>query len=66
MSMAMNMTKNNCKAAVEIMKVLADNKCTVDDTLGILLYVDKELRSASTVPKLDYQAILEKLTSYCD
>lgn len=64
--MGMRITKNNCKAAVGIMELLADNKCTVADVTGILNYVEARIRSATTVPKLDYETILEELISYCD
>ena len=59
--MGMKATENNCKAAVEIMKVLADNKCTVADVWGILDYVEKKIRNVTTVPKQDYDSLLNQL-----
>lgn len=64
--MGMRINENNCRAAVEIMKVLADNKCTVADVTGIFNYVEAKIRNATTVPELDHQAILEELISHCD
>ena len=62
----MKATKNNCKAAVEIMKVLESNNCTVADVCGVLNYVEAMIRKAATVPKQDYDVLLEKLLTSCD
>lgn len=64
--MGMKITRNNCKAAVEIMKVLEENKCTIADVGGILNYVEMRIRNATTVPKQDYSAILGELITACD
>lgn len=59
--MGMKATENNCKAAVEIMKTLADNKCTVADVCGILNYVENKIRNAATVPEQDYDSLLNQM-----
>lgn len=60
--MAMRLTKNNAKAAVEIMKTLAENKCTVADITGIFSYVESKIHYETTVPSLDYERFLQELT----
>lgn len=64
--MGMRATENNAKAAVEIMRVLEENKCTVADVTGILNYVEMRIRNVATVPKQDYSSILKELTSSSD
>lgn len=64
--MAMRSTENNCRAAVEIMKVLEDNNCTVADVCGILNYVEAMIRKVATVPKQDYDTLLSNLFTSCD
>lgn len=61
--MAMRVTQGNAKAAVEIMKVLEENKCTAADIPGIFSYVEMKIRDVTTVPSLDYEKILQELTS---
>lgn len=61
--MGMKLTESNARAAVGIMKILAENKCTVADMPGILSYVETEIRSETTVPCLDCETLLQKLIS---
>lgn len=61
--MGMRVTKTNAKAAVEIMKVLEENKCTVADISGIFSYVEAKIRNTTTVPSLDHETLLKELTS---
>ena len=64
--MGMRVTENNAKAAVEIMRVLEENKCTVADVTGILNYVEMKIRNATMVQKQDYSSILKELTASSD
>lgn len=61
--MGMKLTESNARAAVGIMKILAENKCTVADMPGIFAYVETKIRSMTTVPSLDYEALMQKLIS---
>lgn len=62
----MRLTQRNAKAAVDIIKALGENKCTVADIPGIFSYVEMMIRSETTVPSLDYEVLLQKLTSNLD
>lgn len=62
----MRLTQRNAKAAVEIMKALSENKCTIADTPGIFSYVEMMIRSEAIVPRLDYELLLQKITSNLD
>lgn len=64
--MGMKITENNVRAAAEILKVLAENKCHIDDVYGIFRYVEDKLRREMTVPELDYDALLGELMASLD
>lgn len=62
----MRLTKRNVKVAIEILTVLAENKCTVADVSGIFSYIEGKIRNETTVPNLDYDALLGELVAGCD
>lgn len=48
------------EALSEVLSILAQKKCTVDDASLILSQAQKEIRSTATVQDLDYKALLTK------
>lgn len=45
----MQVTEKNCKVADEIIEILVNEKCTVEDAQDILTEVSREIRRTSTV-----------------
>lgn len=45
----MQVTEKNCRVADEIIKILVNEKCTVEDAQDILTEVSREIRRTSTV-----------------
>lgn len=45
----MEATKKNCKVADEIIEILVNEKCTVEEAQDILSEVAREVRRSSTV-----------------
>ncbi len=45
----MEITKKNCKIADKIIQMLAEEKCTVEETQDILNAVMREIKRSSTV-----------------
>lgn len=45
----MEISKKNCKIADKIIQVLAEEKCTVEETQDILNAVIREIKRSSTV-----------------
>lgn len=45
----MQVTEKNCRIADKIVKILADEKCTVEESQEILNSVSLEIRKSSTV-----------------
>lgn len=45
----MEITKKNCKIADKIIQMLAEEKCTVEETQDILSAVTREIKRSSTV-----------------
>lgn len=45
----MEVTEKNCRVADKIIEILANEKCTVEETQDILSEVTREVRRASTV-----------------
>ena len=64
--MGMPSTKNNVKAAIAIMDILAEKECTVADLQHILSYVGMRLEHTTTVPKKNYREIMKELLEACE
>lgn len=49
----MKATHKNERIAREIIKILAENKCTVENATEILAYASKAIQHFATVPRIE-------------